>query len=413
MTLLTARAESLHYRGIAELDGPLWARELQAAELASATLKRIARLGPGLNAFITLMAGEAMAAAREADEATAAGEWHGALHGIPVGVKDLFDTAGTRTTAATRQFARRVPAHDAAAVTRLRRSGAIIVGKTNLHERAMGTTSLESHFGAVRNPWSADHVAGGSSGGSGCAVASGLCFATLDTDAIGSCRLPASCCGVVGFKPSYGAIDLTGILAGEPVDPAIAWLTHAALMARSVVDVALVLGVLTAASPPASRRREAERPVRIGRVTNAVASAEVRGAVREAVDVIAGLGHDVCDVAAPLESAGFDLRGIAGDRARIAATLFRDVDILVLPTVTRPTPTVRAAKADAQAVSAENTFFANYFGLPAISVPCGFDAGGLPLGVQLVGAPGDDRRVLALAMRYESARALAASHPFD
>lgn len=411
MTLMTARAGALHYLGVADLGGPLWARELSALEATSATLKRIARLGPGLNAFITLMTDEATAAAREADRATAAGIWHGPLHGVPIGVKDMFDTAGTRTTAACRQFARRVPSQDASAVARLKHAGAVIVGKTNLHELGRGTTSLESHFGAVRNPWSADHVAGGSSGGSAAAVASGLCFATLDTDAIGSCRLPASCCGVVGFKPTFGNVDVSGVLAGEPGDAVTRWLVHVALMARSVVDAALVYGVLAGVPSPPVRRKDAERPLRIGRVTNAVATDAVRAASRRAVDVLASLGDQVRDVTAPLETPAMDLRNISADRAAIAGSLFRDVDILVLPTVPAPTSAVRAAKGDAQAVSPANTFFANYFGLPAISVPNGLDATGLPVGVQFVGAPGDDWRVLSVAMRFEAAAALAARHP--
>src|SRR6185369_4606903 len=175
-------------------------QSVSPVELVEACLKRIEDLNPKLNAFITVLNDQAREQARIAEAEIKAGKWRGPLHGIPVGIKDFYDTAGIRTTAAFEQFKDRIPAKDALGLQKLKKAGAIIIGKTNMHQLGMGTTGLESAFGPARNPWNADYIPGGSSSGSAAAVASGLCYATLDTDAIGSCRLPAACCGVVGFK---------------------------------------------------------------------------------------------------------------------------------------------------------------------------------------------------------------------
>ncbi len=268
-----------------------------------------------LNAFITVLADEALAVAR-------AGRPAGPLSGMPIGIKDFYDTAGIKTTAAAQQFANRIPKRDAVAVAQLKRAGAIVVGKTNLHELGMGTTSLVSYFGPVQNPINPDYIAGGSSGGSAAAVATGMCVATLDTDAVGSCRLPAACCGVVGFKPTYGLVSTQGILDGEP------------------------------------------------------------------------------DAKAPFDNPGFDIRNIEADRKAIAGRLFKDVDVLVLPTTKDKPPTVKAATGNPLALPADYTMFANYYGLPAISIPFGEDDG-MPLGLQIVGRPHEDDVVLRLASALE------------
>jgi aspartyl-tRNA(Asn)/glutamyl-tRNA(Gln) amidotransferase subunit A len=178
-------------------------------DLVITCLRRIKQLNPQLNAFVTVLPTLAMEQARQAESELKAGLWRGPLHGIPIGIKDFYDTAGIPTTAAFAHFKDRVPKTDAIVVARLKEAGAIIIGKTNMHTLGMGTTGLESYFGPVRNPWSAEHIPGGSSSGSAAAVASGMCYATVDTDAIGSCRLPAACCGVVGFKGTNGLIDPT------------------------------------------------------------------------------------------------------------------------------------------------------------------------------------------------------------
>src|SRR5262249_9737599 len=163
--------------------------------------------------------------------------WKGPLHGVPIDIKDFYDTDGVRTTATFERFKDRVPKKNAVSVARLKATSAIIIGKTNMHTLGMSTTKLESAFGPVKNLRNADYIPGGSSSGSAAAVATGMCYATLDTDAIGSCRLPAACCDVVNYKGSYGLIDMTGILDGEqPPDDTIRWLSHAAITTRSVRD---------------------------------------------------------------------------------------------------------------------------------------------------------------------------------
>ncbi len=349
--------------------------------LVSECLEKIEALNPKLNAFITVLPDQARAAAREPKP--------GPLSGIPIGIKDFYDTAGIRTTAAFKAFANRVPAKDAVAVAQLKRAGAILVGKTNMHELGMGTTSLVSYFGPVKNPLNADYIAGGSSGGSAAAVATGMCFATLDTDAVGSCRLPAACCGVVGFKPTYGLISTQGILEGEKADPAIVALAHAAITTRSVRDTALVLQGWVKLDAP-----NTDKP-RIGVVTNFKATKPVRSVFETALSRLRG--YELKDATAPFDNPGFDIRNIESDRRTIAGKLFKDVDLLVLPTTTDTTPTVKAGTGNPLALSAENTMFANYYGLPAISVPMGRDSNGMPLGLQIVGRPGEDSTVIELA----------------
>src|SRR5215208_3576731 len=219
-------------------------QKVSPVEVVKACLKRIEDLNPKLNAFITILADQARDQAQEAEAQIKAGKWLGPLHGIPVGIKDFFDTAGIKTTAGFEHFKDRVPARDAVSVRKLKMAGAIIIGKMNMHKLGMGTTGLDSYFGPIQNPWNADYIAGGSSSGSAAAVASGMCYATLDTDAIGSCRLPAACCGVVGFKGTYGLISAEGILEGEQADEAILWLSHPGITTRTAEDTAIVLKVL-------------------------------------------------------------------------------------------------------------------------------------------------------------------------
>jgi aspartyl-tRNA(Asn)/glutamyl-tRNA(Gln) amidotransferase subunit A len=365
------------------------AAALSPVEVVTECLKKI-HANAELNAFITLLADAALAAARDAEREIKAGRWLGPLHGVPIGIKDFYDTAGVRTTAALKPFANRVPKQDAAAVAQLKRAGAIIIGKTNMHELGQGTTSLVSAFGPVQNPWNSGYIAGGSSGGSAAAVATGMCFATLDTDAVGSCRLPAACCGVTGFKGTYGLISTQGILEGEKADPAIIALSHAAITTRSAADTLLLLQAITKLAP--------SRVARLGRVTNFKASP----AVRQVFDAALTELDIVAEVSAPLDTPGFDTRNIEVDR-RNAARFFKDVDLLILPTTTDSTPTVKAATGNPLALSGDNTMFANYYGLPAISVPMGRDSNDMPLGLQIVGRPGEDAVVLDLARRYQEA----------
>jgi aspartyl-tRNA(Asn)/glutamyl-tRNA(Gln) amidotransferase subunit A len=390
------------------------ARDSSPVELVSACLERIERLQPQLNAFITVDGERALDSAKTAERDIEQGRSRGPLHGIPIGVKDFYDTAGLRTTAAFERFKHRVPTKDAVAVEALKRAGAIVIGKTNMHTLGMGTTGLESFFGPVRNPWNPDYIPGGSSSGSAAAVASGLCVATLDTDAIGSCRLPAACCGVVGFKGSYGAIDITGILAGEqPPDEMIRWLSHAGITTRDVRDTALVLDVLAARNAEATWHDElrAEKRFRVGVADNVTLDQDVSSAFEQAIDAIRALGHPIGKATAPFIDLRKGIANIGRDRRTIADRAFTQSDVLVLPTTPAATPSVKQAAGNPQALSPELTMFANYYGLPAVSVPCGFDGRGLPIGLQIVGKPGDDGAVLQLAYQYEQAAGFSTRHP--
>ena len=364
---------------------------MKSVELVEQCLANIREHNPRVNAFITVLHDEALDAARRADTETP----RGPLHGIPIAIKDFYDTAGVKTTGAFEHFKDRVPEKDAPAVAMLKKAGAIIVGKTNMHQLGMGATGLESYYGPVRNPHNAGYIAGGSSSGSAAAVATGMCFATLDTDAIGSCRLPAACCGVIGFKGTYGLIPMSGILEGtQPPDEMIVWLGHAGITARRVEDIAMMLEALTNKT---FAPIETDREFRVGVATNFKAGAEVRKAFERAVEQLRGVSLSEAKVP-PADPR--NLANIKEDRASIAERTFAGIDLLVLPTTTTTVPRIEDAQGNPQALSPENTLFANYYGLPAISVPCGKDTNGLPLGFQIAGKPNDDLAVLQLAHRF-------------
>ena len=370
---------------IAELRRRIETNELSIADVRRGAAAQL-EARKGLNAFITVML-----------EDTSHGTTNLPLAGVPVAVKDFFDTAGVRTTAGAAQFANRVPTEDAVLVKRLKQAGALIVGKTNMHALGMGTTSLESHFGPVRNPRMPDRVAGGSSGGSAAAVASGICLATVDTDAVGSARLPAACCGVTGFKPSYGALSPKGILEGEPADAAILALNHPSIIARSAEDVATMFSILAEAP-----RAAATSEPRLGAVGNYAAADAMKRAFQAAAASISRLAASAVEVMVPFSEARFDPSGIEAARASINERLFSDIDLMVLPTLVDPVPTVeQASQSGAQAVSPANTFFANYFGLPAISIPIGMDDVLGPVALQVVGPRGGDWAVLDFARQIQ------------
>jgi aspartyl-tRNA(Asn)/glutamyl-tRNA(Gln) amidotransferase subunit A len=381
-------------------------RRISPVELVTTCLERIERLQPRFNAFITVAADSALRAAKAAEEEIRQGLWKGPLHGIPVGIKDFYDTAGLATTAAFERFRNRIPKKDAAAVEKLKRAGAIVIGKMNMHTLGMGTTGLDSFFGPVKNPWNAAYIPGGSSSGSAAAVASRLCYATLDTDAIGSCRLPAACCGVVAFKGSYGVIDIRGILEGEqPPDEAIRWMSHAGLTTRSVRDTALVLEALAEEDgirgvPTWRGALGGERQFRVGVADNCRVDKEVSDGLDKAVATIQGMGHSVRHASAPLTDFRKGVDNIESDRRAIGQLAFNDIDVLVLPTTPTATLTVMNAGKNPLALSPELTMFANYYGLPAASVPCGFDSHGIPVGLQIVAKPWDDGAVLQVAWQY-------------
>src|SRR5215510_9589943 len=218
-------------------------KKVSPVDLTKACLARIGQFNPALNAFITVTSEAALAQARTAEAEIQRGMWRGPLHGIPIALKDLFDTAGVKTTGGSALFKDRVPQEDAEVVRRFKTAGAVLVGKNNMHEFAYGGTSLVTHFGPVLNPWDLSRIAGGSSGGSAAAVAAQLCFGSLGSDTGGSIRGPAGYCGVVGLKPTYGLVSTRGVIP-------LSWsLDHVGPIARNVADTAIILQAIAGYDP--------------------------------------------------------------------------------------------------------------------------------------------------------------------
>lgn len=444
---------------IVELSPRLRRKEVSPLDLTRDCLDRIEKLNPTLNAFITVTAESALEEARKAEKEISRGEWRGPLHGIPIALKDLIDTAGTRTTAASKLYQNRVPNEDAEVVRRLRQAGAVILGKNNLHEFAYGGSSLVSFFGDVHNPWNTAHTAGGSSGGSAAAIAAGLCYAAIGTDTAGSIREPAALCGCVGIKPSYGRVSARGVIP-------LSWsLDHVGPLAATVADAAIVLQAIAGYDPldihsvdvPVSDYvgglGENTKTLRIG-IPRAHfyddLDAEVREAVDQAIAVIGTLVAEISDVHLDLptdrtvqaaESYAHHCENIARtpelyqpetlgrirsgseisaaeyiqrryeldhERRRVQA-IFTNVDLLLTPTTPIPAPAITELKKDpaalrpAELILLRNTRPFNVWGLPAISVPCGFAKSGLPIGLQIAGLRWREDLVLRLAYAYERA----------
>jgi aspartyl-tRNA(Asn)/glutamyl-tRNA(Gln) amidotransferase subunit A len=444
---------------ITELAPRLKRKEISPVELMRACLDRIEKLNPALNAFITVTAEAAMAEARVAEIEIALGQWRGPLHGIPVALKDVIDTAGTRTTAASAILEHWVPTEDAEVVQRLRQAGAVIVGKNNLHEFAYGGSSLVSSFGDVHNPRNTEHIAGGSSGGSAAAVAAGLCYAAIGTDTAGSIREPAALCGCVGLKPTYGRVSARGVIP-------LSWsLDHVGPLAATVGDAAAVLQTIAGYDPldicsadvPAddyvSGLGGRTKKLRVGIPRKYFCDdldEEVRAAMEQALVVISTLVAEVREMQIDVptdrtvqaaESFAYHADNIAhkaemyqpetlrrlrsGEKIsateyiqrrrdqdkerRRAHELFADVDLLVTPTIPIPAPAIADLKRDpaalrpAELVLLRNTRPFNVWGLPAISVPCGLTKNGLPIGLQIAGPHWREDLVLRLAHAYELA----------
>jgi aspartyl-tRNA(Asn)/glutamyl-tRNA(Gln) amidotransferase subunit A len=454
---------------IVELVPRLRRKEVSPVELTRDCLDRIEKLNPALNAFITVTADSALAAAREAESEISHGQWRGPLHGIPVALKDLIDTAGTRTTAASGLYQNRVPAEDAEVVRRLRQAGAVILGKNNLHEFAYGGSSLVSFFGDVHNPWDAAHIAGGSSGGSAAAVAAGLCYAAIGTDTAGSIREPAALCACVGIKPTYGRVSARGVIP-------LSWsLDHVGPLAATVGDVAAVLQAIAGydrldvgsvdipVSDYVSGLCDSTKVLRVGVPRTYFLDEvddEVRAAFEQALVVIRMLVASVRDVQIEVtpnrtvqaaESYAYHTENVAktpelyqpetlrrirtgeqisaaeyiqprrelDQERRRAHDFFADVDLLVTPTTPMPAPTIADLRKNPEALRPaellllRNTRPFNVWGLPAISVPCGFTKSGLPIGLQIAGPHWREDLVLRLAQAYESATACHKRRPIE
>lgn len=404
-----------------------------------------------------MTAESALAEARAAEAEIARGKWRGPLHGIPIALKDLIDTAGVRTTAASALYKDRVPTEDADVVRRLKLAGAVIVGKNNLHECAYGGSSLVSFFGDVHNPWNTAHIAGGSSGGSAAAVVAGLCYAAIGTDTAGSVREPAALCGCVGIKPTYGRVSGRGViplsLSLDHVGPLAATVGDAAavLLAIAGYDALDICSVDVPVSDYVSALGQETKQLRVGiprRYFYDDLDGEVSAAVEEALIVIRTLVAEVCEVNLDVptdrtlqgaEAYAFHaddaakkpelylpetlrrirlgenvsaaeyirLRRELEEERRKIRDVFADVDLLVTPTMPIPAPAIADLKKSpdglrpAELILLRNTRPFNVWGLPAISLPCGFTKSGLPIGLQIAGSHWREDLVLSLAHAYE------------
>jgi Asp-tRNA(Asn)/Glu-tRNA(Gln) amidotransferase A subunit family amidase len=421
-------------------------RQVSSVELTQACLSNIDRLNPALNAFITVTADLAMQQARQADEEIAKGNWRGPLHGIPIAIKDLIDLAGVPTTAASRQFAHRVPPQDAWLVQRLKTAGAVILGKTNLHEFAFGGSGLISAYGPVRNPWNIARISGGSSSGSAAAVASGMCVAAIGTDTAGSIRTPAALCGVVGHRPSANVWSTEGVIPLRPSFDTVGPL------ARTVEDAWIVLCTLLGDGHVLPLDAGVQG-MRLGFPRKRFFDGLEPGAAEcteHALRLIGSLVAETHDVELEVDIPWTDFNeeilefhrgmmqttpelyqpdtlqrlracatvsGSAYQQARAALTaarqqaekLFREVDLLVTPTCLVEAPPVAELQSlsDLRRYEVEkllvNTAPFSLLFWPSLSVPCGFTGEGLPVGLQISAAPGRDQSAFHLARAYEQA----------
>jgi len=432
-----------------------------AVQLTEACLSRIATYDSKLDAFITVMKEKALVCAAQLDAEQKAGKIRGPLHGVPIGVKDIIDTAGTRTTGGSALFVDRVPTEDAPVVARLLSAGAIVIGKTNTQEFAMGGGET-SYWGPSRNPWNLAHSTGGSSSGSGAAIIANLCFGALGTDTGGSVRMPASFCGIVGMKPTYGLVPIKGIL------PLTLSLDHCGPMTRTVLDNAMMLNVMAGYDKYDITSIEhgkedyvaaVKQPVNGLRLGTPVGyfdtlDPEVAKAVADATALLAKMTQGAKEVSLPsitsmpnLGQLGETLafheeyikkqpgRYMLPERRRLESALeanlratdyirakwevetlrrtvddsFTDFDLVVLPTQRILPPTLTELVDRAHETKPSNPRVTsncqpfNLMGLPAISIPCGFSKSGLPIGLMIAGPRFSEGKILALAHAYEQA----------
>ena len=458
---------------IAEAATQLRRRKLSPVELAQRALSRIEELNPRLNAFITITAEQALREARAVEQDIRRGKYRGLLHGIPITLKDNIWTRGVRTTAGSKILKDFVPGVDADVVRRLRKAGAVLLGKTNLHEFAYGITTENPHYGPAHNPWDAAAMPGGSSGGSAVAVAAGMGFASVGTDTGGSLRIPPSFCGVVGFKPTFGRVSCNGVV------PLAATLDHVGPIARTVEDAAIMLdaicesekrrGAFYGAVQRASRAKKRRVKFRLGWPRDYYFSrvdGEVERAVEDAAKQFEKMGARIEEVSLPHVEAstepstqialaeaseyhesqryfparaadyGEDVRGRLqmGSAVRAVDYLqaqqlrelvredfrkaFESVDGILAPTtpvaaprIGQGTVTIRGESQPVRGALVRMNRPANFTGFPVISIPCGFTRSGLPIGMALHGAEWDEAKLLEMAFAYEQATEWHLRHP--
>lgn len=449
----------LHFLTIREAADLLRSQQLSPVELTRAFLDRIDATDGQLHSFITLLREEALADARLAEAEILRGEYKGPLHGIPFALKDLYDTAGIRTTAGSRVDFDRVPSQDATTTSRLKDAGGILLGKLAMHEFALGGPDFTTPFPPARNPWNLDHVTGGSSSGSGSAVASGQCMGALGSCTGGSIRGPASLCGIVGIKATYGRVSRAGVVT-------LSWSQdHCGPMTWTVEDAAYMLQAIagydpkdptTSAAPVpnySQSLREDIKGITIGVprhfffANSPEVNQEVVATVEKGLEVMQGLGANIVEVNIPsldyvraantiimlseafafheknLKSRPQEFGEMVRARFRIGglfnasdyvqaqrvrklvkrefAQVHQQVDVLITPTMTQPAAAFEGY--DATSTIAGRSFTApfNLTGLPAISVPCGFTAAGLPVGMQISGKPFDEPGIFRVAYAYQ------------
>ena len=447
---------------IREAAESLRSHRMTAVELVTAAVSRIDRLDSTLRAFITPTTEYAIRRARRLDEELAAGHDRGPLHGIPVAFKDLFLTSGVRTTCGSPIYEGYAPNLNATVVDRLESAGAVMLGKLNMHELAYGITSANPHFGAVRNPWNTERSPGGSSGGSGAAVAAGMVYAAMGSDTGGSVRIPASFCGTVGLKPTYGRVSRYGVL------PLGYTLDHVGPLARSVRDAALVLNAIAGHDPkdPSSSRHPVVeylpddgcsiRGLRIGFPEGfffEYLEPDVESAVRGALARAASLGAEVKPVQLPDMEAvnavtrlilmseasavyephlgqrqrfGADVLALLDQGLLVSATdyvnaqrlrrkmsrdfrqIWSQVDCLITPTTPNTAPRIGekvvhldGRDEDVRIATTRLVRGFNLLGYPALSVPCGLSSEGLPIGLQIIGAPFEEALILRVGATLE------------
>ena len=447
------------YLTIREASRLIETRQLSPVELTRAFLQRVKAVDSNLHCYVTVLGDKALTEARTAETEILRGRYRGPLHGIPIALKDLYNTQGTRTTAQSKVLEHHLPLEDATAIARLREAGAIILGKQTMSEFALGGPGT-SPFGQARNPWNMDHLTGGSSSGSAAAVAAGLCMGSLGSDTGGSIRGPSSLCGIVGLKPTYGRVSRFGLVP-------LSWsLDHCGPMTRTVEDTALMLQAIAGYDPKdlttsrlpvpdySAALRENVQGLRIGvprrsfSNPDAGVDSETLTVVDKALAALEELGARVEEVNLPsLEYAGIanlvivlseafayhqmNLRSqrenfgkIVRDRLYIGGLLtandyvqaqrvrsrvtqefadfFRHVDLLAMPTSPAPAPLYDEYDPVSQLFGAASfTEPFNLTGMPAISVPCGFSLSGLPIGLQIAGKPFDESIVLRAAYTYQ------------
>lgn len=449
---------------ISEAASQLRARKVSSLELVEASLNRSQSLQPKLNAFLTFMEESARAAARQADADFAAGVDRGPLQGIPVAVKDLFFTKGVQTTAGSKIYADFVPDHDAAVVEKLRAAGAVITGKLGMHELAFGITNNNAHYGPVRNPWDTNRIPGGSSGGSGAAVAAGLVFAAMGSDTGGSIRIPASYCGTAGLKPTYGLVSRFGSF------PLGFSLDHMGPLARSSRDCMIVLNAIAGSdSRDPYSKAQAFTPVEIGAKPSLAGlrigwseefffegvDPEIRRMTEQALQQFVAWGAKpvelklgwlrelvaVSHVILPAEAAsalepqlhrrselGPEVRPLfeAGRlipavdylqaqrlrrmlRLRVQKEVWPAADILLGPTTAITAPRIGeqnvtlndGSSIEVRAASTQLVRAFNVLGTPAHSIVGGFHSNGLPMSLQIIGPAMGEQNVLKAAIRFE------------